>query len=152
MKFFYFFPLAVILSNIATAGEATGTAAGARLGDSQMSPFLLLKLLFFLAIVIGLIFLAVWIIKKMAPQLNRGGQTSAIKILSSNWLGPKKALFLVEVIDRIILIGVTDNSINTLSEFTSPEEIALVRTKFSEKSPTASFSTVFTQLLQKKGK
>jgi flagellar protein FliO/FliZ len=105
-----------------------------------------------LALVLGLIYLTVWVMRKVSPQTLRVAQSGAIKILAMNYLGPKKTLFLVEVVDRVLLIGMTENNINTLAEFADAQEIANIKVKVEYANAPASFSSLFSAYLKKPGK
>ena len=67
-----------------------------------------------LAIVLGIIFLCAWLIRK--TQAGNFANNSLIKLLATQILGTKEKLVLVAVGDKQLLIGVTANSIRVLSE------------------------------------
>jgi flagellar protein FliO/FliZ len=54
-----------------------------------------------------------------------------INILATNPLSPNKYLQIIEIGNRILLIGVTDNSINLLSEITDKDSIDLIKLQCS---------------------
>ena len=116
-----------------------------------ISPLVYLKIILLLALVIAFILGTVWLIKRFAPQFNRRGMGSGnIKIISSTWLGPKRALFLVEVIDRVILLGMTENNINALAEFTDQQTIESLKKKINEPQSAMSFSSILSTFLKKR--
>ncbi|MDZ7262346.1 MAG: flagellar biosynthetic protein FliO [candidate division KSB1 bacterium] len=64
-----------------------------------------------------LIYLTVFLLKKFV--YNRGANevgTGLMRIIGTTYLGPKKALYLVKALDRILILGVTDAQITTLCE------------------------------------
>ncbi|RMG63743.1 MAG: flagellar biosynthetic protein FliO [Calditrichaeota bacterium] len=75
------------------------------------------KMVIVLVFIIGLIFLTVFFLKRLG--LNRGltGQGNWFRMLGKISLQPKQAIALVQVLDRIVLLGITEQSIRTLAEF-----------------------------------
>ena len=63
-----------------------------------------------------------------------------IKVLASHSLSPKRQLTVVEVAGRTLLLGVTDQSINLITEFTDTEE--LVRLINPPAVPAEGFATI----------
>ena len=67
-------------------------------------------------------------------QKKRGGgfgSPAVIKVISSTGLGGNRMLQIVEVGSKIFLIGVTDNTINLLSEIDDKETIDWLRLEYS---------------------
>lgn len=75
-------------------------------------------------IVIGLLYLFLYLLRRFFHRpgsvLSSGGQ---FQVLQQFHLGPKKHLSLVRVCGRVLLLGVTENSINTLLEISDEAEI-----------------------------
>jgi flagellar biosynthetic protein FliO len=75
-------------------------------------------------IVIGLLYLFLYLLRRFFHRpgsvLSSGGQ---FQILQQFHLGPKKYLVMVRVGGRVLLLGVTENSINTLLEISDETEI-----------------------------
>ena len=75
-------------------------------------------------IVIGLLYLFLYVLRRYfhrpGSMLAGGGQ---FQLLQQFHLGPKKQLTLVRVCGRVLLLGVTENSINTLLEISDEAEI-----------------------------
>ncbi len=63
-----------------------------------------------LAVVIVLIGLIAWVVKRLAPRTRLGG--SAVRILGRTYLSPKQSLALVRVGNRVALIGITPDHIS----------------------------------------
>lgn len=55
----------------------------------------------------------------------RGGSTfgTRIDVIGKKYVGPKQYLMMIEVEDRRLLLGITDQSINFLYEFEAPEDV-----------------------------
>ena len=80
--------------------------------------WLLFKTIAILILIIGLIFVSVYLLKRYVF----GGSTLAkdsewIQILGQIQIQPKKFVTLVRVMNRVILVGSTDSSMDTLAEF-----------------------------------
>lgn len=77
----------------------------------------ILKIIFFLALILGLMYLLMFIIKKYFYSFDqKSPKLFKIKVLSTQMILPKKYIQVVQVQDRILVLGVTDGSINVLSE------------------------------------
>lgn len=64
------------------------------------------------------------------------------QILFTVPLGANRALYAVEVANKVLVLGVTDQSIVLLQELHSPEELAALKSQ-AVSAETASFETVF---------
>ncbi|QGZ30494.1 flagellar biosynthetic protein FliO [Stutzerimonas stutzeri] len=96
----------------ALAAEPAASMSSTGMG-TQMT-----KLLFGLLLVIGLIFLLAWLLRRM-QQLNvRGNQ--AIKLISSHALGPRERLVLVQVGSEQVLLGLSAGRITPLHVLEEP--------------------------------
>jgi len=143
----------ILLSIILTAFSASLLLAenpAPASGGAALTFWAVFKLFFMLAVVLGLIFGTVWLLKKLSPQFNRTASANVIKVLSISYLGPKRALILVEILDRIMLVGATECDIRLLTEFKDPEEIARLRALTGKTSPADAFSSALSSFFQKK--
>lgn len=80
------------------------------------------QVLLSLGLILGLIFLLAFVYKRTSLGQKKVGGT--IKILSSLPIGVKEKVVLVEVGDTQILVGATNQSINTLHVLSPDEKIA----------------------------
>ena len=71
-----------------------------------------------LALVVGLIFVAAWAMRRVAPGAS--GSHSAIRIVAAMPVGPRERLVLVDAGGRQLLIGVTAQQISALHSFEEP--------------------------------
>ena len=78
----------------------------------------LTKLVVGLLLVIGLIFVLAWLLRRV-QQLNPRG-TQAIRLISSQALGPRERLVLVQVGSEQILVGVSGGRIPPLHVLREP--------------------------------
>jgi flagellar protein FliO/FliZ len=110
-------------STTAAAAPVTPTTVGA--GSATLS---IIKMLAALAVVIGCIYVAIFLLKKLMARRQQAGSADRIlQILETAWIDPKKSLSLVRVADKAVLIGVTDNQISVLTEL-DPEKTQLLTT------------------------
>jgi flagellar protein FliO/FliZ len=80
-----------------------------------------------LAFVIGLIFLCAWLLKKMSGGMLMGKHSVSgqMKILARTALGDKRELMVVDIAGRILLLGVTVQSINLITELEAFDHTAV---------------------------
>ena len=83
---------------------------------------LLLKMLGFIIVFSLILYLGLKAYKTFASGNGKGGRHAApIKILSSSIIGPKKSLCLVDALDHLLLLGVTDGQISVLLQIPANE-------------------------------
>ena len=80
----------------------------------------IISLIFVLALMLLAVFGLKWLHNRTS---NSGDVTKQLKIYGSISLGPKKSLCLVQVINRFLVLGVTDTNVSLLSEITDEIEI-----------------------------
>ena len=114
--------LALFLSMplMAMAAEPAGKAATPMAGSDIAGQ--LGQLLLGLLLVIGLIFLLAWLLRRVQQLKPRGGQV--IKLLSSQALGPRDRLVLVQVGNEQILLGLSAGLITPLHVLKEPVHLA----------------------------
>ncbi|MFT0635178.1 flagellar biosynthetic protein FliO [Pseudomonas sihuiensis] len=114
--------LALFLSMplMAMAAEPAGKAATPMAGSDIAGQ--LGQLLLGLLLVIGLIFLLAWLLRRVQQLKPRGGQV--IKLLSSQALGPRDRLVLVQVGNEQILLGLSAGRITPLHVLKEPVHLA----------------------------
>ncbi|MBJ9975419.1 flagellar biosynthetic protein FliO [Pseudomonas sp. S75] len=78
----------------------------------------LLQMLFGLLLVVGVIFLLAWLLRRLQLVQPRGGQV--IEIVGTRALGPRDRLLLVQVGKQQILIGHSPGSIEALHVLAEP--------------------------------
>ncbi|WP_339082304.1 flagellar biosynthetic protein FliO [Pseudomonas sp. TMP9] len=108
--------LGLFLPFAATAAEPAAQAV-APLTSSGMGGQLL-QLLLGLLLVIGLIFLLAWLVRRVQQIVPRGGQV--INIVATQALGPRDRLVLVQVGSEQVLLGLTPGRITSLHVLKEP--------------------------------
>ncbi len=91
-----------------------------------------------LLVVVGLLLLARWLIRRSGTaMLPRSG--GAVEVLHRSAISMKQQMLLVRLGRRVLLVGVTPQGMNTLAELTDPAEIGEV-TAAIEKSRGEGFA------------
>lgn len=102
-----------------------------------------------LFVVIGLFMIFAWVGKKnMKPGSGRLSK-EIVQVLGKSQLSGKQQLELVRVGQKLLLLCVTPNGADTLTEITDPAEVERLLTIIRQDSPgsmTASFQEVLTQM------
>jgi flagellar protein FliO/FliZ len=69
-----------------------------------------------LVIIIGIIYLTVFLLRKLSGNRLGGKKGTTIQIVEQAYLAPKKSVCLLKLADRAVLVGITDTNINLLTE------------------------------------
>ncbi len=101
----------------------------------------LLKIASALAVTVGVMIVAAYLFKKI---MKRGGgeinNRELIRILSSQYLGPKSSIMLVDVLGQVVVIGISSGTISLLTEIVDPESLEHLKDIRGQKGKGASFS------------
>jgi len=90
--------------------------------------WLVLKTFLSLVLIVALMFGFLFVVRKYLlgsrtpSQIGNLGADN-LKVLTSLHLQPKKAVYLVKVFNKVMLVGVSDNSIAALGEITDSEAL-----------------------------
>lgn len=96
--------------------------------SSEINIFwLIIKVVLYLLFIGALVFLIRWILKKRGKIL----EEDIIQVLGIKTLAPGKHIQIVEIIDRILILGIGEN-ITILSEIKDKEQIDLIKTEISK--------------------
>ena len=98
-------------------GNATLTGAGAGLGLASV------KMAAALLLILGLIFLALALLKRFGLAARLQGRASGVlRVEERVALGPRKQLVVVRFLNKLLVLGVTDNGINLIAEHQADNE------------------------------
>ena len=101
-----------------------------------------------LAIVIILLILTLWVLKQVMKLRVSGIADNAIDVLAIRYVEQRKAVALIRVLNRVLIVGIADNSLSTLGELTS-EEIGSL--KLDKKTrPGIRNNSIFKKFFRKK--
>jgi flagellar biogenesis protein FliO len=98
-----------------------------------------------LAVVLAAIFLVGRFAKRLVPGAMVGESSGPVHLLHRTYLSPKHAVCLVKCGDRILMIGLSGDRMQTLSEIHDPQEIDYLRGELMQirpKSTTQAFRDV----------
>lgn len=95
--------------------------------------------LFSLSVVLALIGAAYYGVRKLVPSLRAPQRSELIRVLARTALTPKQHVALVQCGRRVVLIGVSPDRVETLSEITDPTEVSelTISEAASERRPVA---------------
>ncbi|WP_235026978.1 flagellar biosynthetic protein FliO [Cognatazoarcus halotolerans] len=96
--------LIALSPRLALAGEAAPDLAA---GIGQM----LFGLVVVLAVLVGVL----WLLKRLG--MSRGGAAGGLKVLGAAAVGARERVVMVQVADRVLVLGVAPGRVNALSEF-----------------------------------
>ena len=102
-----------------------------------------------LGLVILLVWGAVWLLRQSSLGRQFGSMDGAIRVVERAFLGPKKAIYLVEIGDRILALGVSEENIALLAEWPAGELALATSEPRSSRAFTSPFKTLLGQM--KKG-
>lgn len=94
-------------------------------------------MIFALMVVLGLLIGVMYLMKNfMQRAVPSADHASLINVLSSRYLGPKNSIVLVEVLEQIIVVGISDRRMTALAQIDDPEAVARVKSQKNNR-PTA---------------
>ena len=102
----------------------------------------LTQLVFGLLLVLGLIFLLAWLLRRV-QQAGPAGKGQVIEIVGSRALGPRDRLMLVQVGNEQILLGLSPGNITALHVLKEPVQVP------STEKPTPEFAQRLLEMLGK---
>jgi flagellar protein FliO/FliZ len=132
-------PLPALAEPVAALAEPTAAKAGAAANVSVAGQ--LSSLVIGLVLVLGLIFVLAWVVKRMQRIGPASGQ--AIKLVASQALSTRDRLLLVQVGEEQILLGLTPGRISALHVLKEPVPITVTE------SATPEFAQRLMELLGK---
>lgn len=101
----------------------------------------LLKIASALAVTVGALILTAYLFRK---AVRRGGgeinNRAVIRILSSQYLGPKSSIMLVDVLGQVMVIGMSGGTMSLLTEIMDPEALEQLKDIRERKGRGPSFS------------
>jgi flagellar protein FliO/FliZ len=130
--------LLLFLPSIVCAGDGSG----------KEFSFLasLLQMIAALALVVGLILVTWYFSGKLMRKLPIGQHLASkhIRLVETRYLGPKRALLLIEVGGEYLLLSSSDNGLTLIKQINMLEEIEVIE----EKSEQSGFAAVLARLRQ----
>ncbi len=116
----------------ASSPEPTGSMTGA-----------VIKMISALAVVIVAVYVGLYFLRKlMGSKAASGGRRDILDVIQTTYVGQHKAIALVRVAHRSVLVGVTDNQITTLTELTEDETAEILAESPVNRQPVDRFAGI----------
>jgi len=110
--------------SLAASGLSTGTTLDERFKDDTSLARLGVQALASLVVVLGVLIVTVFIARRFLKPGARTGAGGAVSVLQTTSLGPKKALHLVQVGGRTLLVAAAAEEIRLLADVTGDVTVA----------------------------
>jgi len=102
-------------------GKQSQNGTVSQSGSSPNFLILVFKTILLLGFIIILIYGILYLLKRFVYQKNFGKSSKSIEMLEFSPLVGKKSLCVIKVVDRILVLGVSESGINKLSEINDVE-------------------------------
>ena len=114
---------------------ADSSAVGAGQPEPLNMGWMLFKTMGMLILIIALIFVTVFVLKKYVYGNSfQSAGSEWIRVLGQIQIQPKKYLALVQALNKVVLISITDVGVETLAEFESLDQIQPMLDEMQEKT------------------
>lgn len=90
--------------------------------------FSFIKMISALAVVLGLMIGAAWLLKRIGARTGMGipdGQL--IKVISSSYIGPKNSIVVVEVLGELLVVGISGTQMTLLASINDEGRLGRLR-------------------------
>ena len=113
-------------------GELENKQVSTGSDDDNGAPDNWLQTLAALGIVIALIFLTRWVLRRISGVRRLGEAGNVLQVLATVSLSPRQQMFLVRMGGRVVLLGSGPGGLARLAEVTDPDEVAQLLETASE--------------------
>jgi flagellar biosynthetic protein FliO len=110
------------VNTASSAAASRDVRSSSAQGEKATSSLDMAELAVSLLAVLGLAIGAIWMLKKLQKGTQSLGQAGQIQIKESRRLGPKRAIHIVRVDERLLLLGESESGLSFLADLTPPEE------------------------------
>ena len=86
----------------------------------------LVKMLLWLGLVVVLIYGGVYLFRRYVPSARNMFGGGALKVIGRTYLGPRTCILLVKVGSRLVMVGITGNTMSALTEITDRAEVTAI--------------------------
>lgn len=110
----------------------------------------ILKIIFLLIFILGLMYGTLYLARKYFFSFDKSTKKLVrIKVLSTQMIMPKKYIQVVQVHDKILVLGVGDNAINLLQELDASAASRLIEEETVRHDFKDNFKDNFVEILKK---
>jgi flagellar biogenesis protein FliO len=124
------------------ANSPTSRQSNAVSATPTLSPFDAKRVVFALTLVLVLIFGLRWVVKRYFPNV-AGASNGIVRVLSRSPLTPKQHVLLVQVGKRVLVVADNGTQMNSLSEITDADEVAMLVGQTTARASTSVRETSF---------
>ena len=119
--------MALLFISTSIWGQGQDTAGNPQVPAFELPNLWLfaLKMLFWLLIVTGLIFVTVWVLRKLMLQSQPNQSVKPINVIFEEPISPARSVCLIRVLDQMHVVGVTNTNISYIATL-DEDEMALV--------------------------
>jgi len=123
---FSLYPILSLMGQIPEEGATPVSSTGFidSWSDNASQGNMLSNVIYALMAVMALIFVAAWLLKRFYPMGGKRSGYRKMKVLESLPLGRKRMLQVLKVYDRTLVIGVTSDRIDLLTEISEDDEVS----------------------------
>ena len=107
-----------------------------------------LKMFSALLLVLGILLACAYLMRRLAQREGTGPGTKLTKIMDRTPLGVKKNVTVIQVADRILVLGVTHDRISLLAQIEDQESVERITNHVSKRTATG-FSSHLSRFLDK---
>jgi flagellar biosynthetic protein FliO len=103
--------------------------------------WLIVKTALSLGAVLALMLVLVVLLKKYVYQGKKRSRVSVeIEVLGQRMLQPRRSVYAIKVMNKVIVVGVTEHGMNTLTELSDPVVIAEVEERQEEQATSGTWA------------
>ncbi len=86
----------------------------------------IVRTIFSLAIVLGLLYATLWLIKKLTGGSMGPFSEGPMRVVGRIYLSPKAVIYFVRIVDELLVIGTNTGNISLLTTFTDEQQIGQI--------------------------
>ena len=154
IRYLFAAAITIIMAVTARAQTVAGDSTSVPINEiySPSLSGILVKLVISLVLIVGLIYLSTYFMKKINSRASGGGNVGdIIKIIGRTYLSPKQSLFLVKIGKRYTVLGVSDHGISPVTELTREEasNFEVQDNRTDNKTRSGKFTEIFRGMLRR---
>ena len=94
--------------------------------ETESFGWLLLRVGLYLLLVLGLLYISAWMLRRFLPARQSLLSHPSIQLLGRSYLSPKQQICLVQVGSQVLVIGVSGDQMTTLTTITEPADLQAI--------------------------